>query len=301
MKNKKLEANLAMMVSRVFSGINVNALKYLLPLWVIPTTFVSMRILFGALAFWFIACFVPEERLTRRERVYMLLLGAVGMFGYMLLYLLGISRTTPVSSAIFSSLQPIWVLLISIIFLSEKISGKKVIGIAIGLCGALLCITSQKTADVASAPLVGDMCCLASSVIFAVYLLLSNILLKKVGTITLMKYVFTGASVPALITTIFFGGHSLAFTTSVEWFPIMVILFVLIFPTVITYLLIPIGLKYLSTTVVAIYNYLTLIVTALIALLIGQDHFTLSQLLAILLIFTSVYLVERAESTIPAS
>jgi len=30
MKNKKLEANLSMAVSKVFSGLNMNALKYLL-------------------------------------------------------------------------------------------------------------------------------------------------------------------------------------------------------------------------------------------------------------------------------
>ena len=38
MKNKKLEANLSMAVSKVFSGLNMNALKYLLPLWMSPLT-----------------------------------------------------------------------------------------------------------------------------------------------------------------------------------------------------------------------------------------------------------------------
>ena len=36
MKNKKLEANLSMAVSKIFSGLNMNALKYLLPLWMSP-------------------------------------------------------------------------------------------------------------------------------------------------------------------------------------------------------------------------------------------------------------------------
>ena len=38
MKNKKLEANLSMAVSKIFSGLNMNALKYLLPLWMSPLT-----------------------------------------------------------------------------------------------------------------------------------------------------------------------------------------------------------------------------------------------------------------------
>ena len=51
MKNKKLEANLSMAVSKVFSGLNMNALKYLLPLWMSPLTGATLahlqQLLFG--------------------------------------------------------------------------------------------------------------------------------------------------------------------------------------------------------------------------------------------------------------
>ena len=36
MKNKKVEANLSMVVSKTFSGLNMNALKYLLPYGSVP-------------------------------------------------------------------------------------------------------------------------------------------------------------------------------------------------------------------------------------------------------------------------
>lgn len=296
MQNKKWEANLAMIVSRVFAGVNVNALKFLLPLWLVPAVGVAIRLVFGAAAFWIISLFVREPSVTVRRRVQMLLLGAVGMFGYMYLYLTGVSKTTPVSSAIFNSLQPIWVFLFSAIFLSEKVSVKKVVGLLGGLIGALLCIFTQKGADVASDPLAGDLYNFACSLLFAGYLLVSNKLLKSVGTITLMKYVFTGAAVPGVILAWCTSGHSALFTHAATWQPIAALAFILIFPTVLSYLLIPIGLKYLSTTVVSIYNYLMLVVTTVIALAVGQDHFSWTQLCAILLIFGSVYLVEAAEN-----
>ena len=50
------------------------------------------------------------------------------------------------------------------------------------------------------------------------------------------------------------------------------LLFVLIFPTVVSYLLVPIGLKYLKTTVVAIYGYLILIVATIVSLLADHCH-----------------------------
>lgn len=61
MKNKKLEANLSMAVSKVFSGLNMNALKYLLPLWMSPLTGATLRCTFAAAAFWVIGWFMPPE------------------------------------------------------------------------------------------------------------------------------------------------------------------------------------------------------------------------------------------------
>ena len=39
---------------QALGGLNMNALKYLLPLWIAPVTGVTFRLLFGAAAFWLI-------------------------------------------------------------------------------------------------------------------------------------------------------------------------------------------------------------------------------------------------------
>lgn len=49
--NKQVEANLSMVVSKALGGLNMNALKYLLPLWIAPVTGVTFRLVFGAAAF----------------------------------------------------------------------------------------------------------------------------------------------------------------------------------------------------------------------------------------------------------
>ena len=51
--------------------------------------------------------------------------------------------------------------------------------------------------------------------------------------------------------------------------PMLVLLFVLVFPTTISYLLLPLGLKYLKTTLVAIYGYLILIVATVTSFYFG--------------------------------
>lgn len=195
MKDKKLEANLSMVASRVMAGLNMNGLKFLLPLWLGALTGVTVRCVFAAVAFWITSWFVKEAPVTRRQRIGLFCLGAFGLYGFMFCYLLGISKTTPVSSAIFNSMQPIWVFLISVFFLHEKATLMKIIGIALGFGGALLCILTQGSDDLAHDAFTGNMLCMVSSLVFAVYLIVSKKLLEEVGVVTMMKYIFGGAAV----------------------------------------------------------------------------------------------------------
>lgn len=294
--NKQVEANLSMVVSKALGGFNMNALKYLLPLWMAPVTGVTIRLVFGTAAFWLIDIFCKPENSTTRQKWQLFALGALGIYGYMFFYLMGISKTTPVSSSIFVSLEPIWVFIIAVLFYKEKVTWMKILGIGMGLAGAILCISTQPSDDLASNAPVGNLLCLASSIIYAVYLVFSNRLLKGVGDMTMLKYTFLGASVMAVIVNTIYGFDAPVLSESLFSTPMLVLLFVLIFPTTISYLLLPVGLKYLKTTLVAIYGYLILIVATITSLILGQDRFSWTQCGAIILICASVYLVEVAES-----
>ena len=286
--NKQVEANLSMVVSKALGGLNMNALKYLLPLWIAPVTGVTFRLVFGAAAFWLIDIFCKPENSTIRQKWQLFMLGALGIYGYMFFYLLGISKTTPVSSSIFVSLEPIWVFIIAVLFYKEKVTWMKVFGIGMGLGGAILCISTQPSDDLASNAPLGNLMCLVSSLVYAVYLVLSNRLLKGVGNL--------GAAVMAVIVNTIYGFDAPILRMSLFSTPMLVLLFVLVFPTTISYLLLPLGLKYLKTTLVAIYGYLILIVATVTSFILGQDRFSWTQLAAIVLICASVYLVEVAES-----
>ena len=164
------------------------------------------------------------------------------------------------------------------------------------LGGALLCILTQKSDDLAADAFTGNMLCLMSSFAYAAYLIISNRILSKVGVITMLRYTFTGAAFSALIVSTVTGFDARVLELPLHWTPFLILMFILIFPTVISYLLIPIGLKYLSTTLVALYGYLILIVATIVSLTLGQDRFSWTQLVAILLICSSVYFVEIAEN-----
>lgn len=294
--NNVSKANISMVISKTFGGLNMNALKYLLPLWMTPISGTMLRCVFGAIVFWTISIFKrPDDTAAPKEKLLLFSLGAIFLYGYMLFFVLGLNNTTPVSASIFSSLQPIWVFLLTIFFFKAKATPMKYLGIAVGLAGALLCTLTQKSDDLASDPMKGNLFCLLSSFSYAGYLILTNRVLKNVGIFTMLKYVFTGAAFSSIVLTLVTEFKAPVLSMPLDSTPFLILFFVLIFPTILSNILVPIGLKYLDTTTVAIYGYLVLIVATVVSLSLGQDRFSWTQMVAIAMICTSVYLVEIAD------
>lgn len=289
--NNKVKGSAALFVARVFSGLNVNAMGYLLPVWIAPMGCVTIRLVFGSAVFWIISIFSKPENITHGDRLKLLALGAFGIFGYMSLYALSISYTTPVNFAIFNAMQPLWVVVVSALFYQKNIEGRKLMGLAVGFAGALLCILSEPFTGRASDAHIGNLLAVLSSVIYSVYLVLSARFVSHIASVTILKYTFTAAAVVALVVSYFTGFDAPIFKEGAHYVPLLVLLFVLVFPTVITYFLIPVGMKYLDSAVVALYGYVTLIVATSVSFLLGMDKFDPVILLSLLLIGASIYWV----------
>ncbi len=82
------------------------------------------------------------------------------------------------------------------------------------------------------------------------------------------------------------------------WLNLMTIL---IFATVVSYFLLPLSLKVLRPTTVSMYSNLQPVVTACVAIALGQDIFTWNKPVALVLILIGVYLVttSRAKDDAP--
>lgn len=295
MMNGFSKGSLALLFARTFSGLNVNALGYLLPMWIAPLSCVSLRLAFGAVVFWVVSIFSKPESVHWKDALKLVALGSLGIFGYMSLYALSISFTTPVNFAIFNAMQPLWVVVVSAVVYHESVDSRKLLGLAVGFVGALLCILSEPSEDVASNPLLGNMLAIAASIIYAIYLVFSAKMVGHLSSVTILRYTFTSGAVVAWAVMGFTGFVAPLFSGKLHLLPLLVLAFVLVFPTVVTYFLIPIGLKYLKSTVVALYGYVTLIVAAFFSFLFGMDHFRPIILLSLALIGVSIYLVGVVE------
>lgn len=295
--NNKVKGSFALFIARVFSGLNVNAMSYLLPVWIAPLSGVTVRLVFGAVVFWILSIFVRHEPVSWVDKLKLIALGALGVFGYMSLYALSISFTTPVNFAIFNAMQPLWVVVVGALLLHESIEGRKLAGLAVGFAGAMLCILSEPAGGKAVNAHLGNILAVLSSVIYSVYLVLSSRFVKHIDSIIILRYTFTAAAIVAGVMTWFTGFDAPLFENGIHYRPLLVLLFVLLFPTVLTYFLIPLGMKYLNSAVVALYGYVTLIVATSVSIVLGMDKFDPMILLSLLLIGASIFLVGVTDKT----
>ena len=123
---------------------------------------------------------------------------------------------------------------------------------------------------------------------------LFNPLIRKYDVYTVNKWMFTWA---AIFITPFTIGHvaSLPFAaiSGLTWLKVA---YVVAFGTFLCYLLSVVAQRVLRPTVVSIYNYVQPIVSAIASVLAGIGIFTVWQALAILLVFSGVWLVTKSKS-----
>ena len=167
----------------------------------------------------------------------------------------------------------------------------------LGFGGALLCVLTQHSGEVASDPVKGDLLCLLGAFFFSCYLVIEKKFIPTLGSAMVSALSFGGGAIGATILVCCSGWDAIVLQQNFFSTPMLVLMFVLIFPTSVSYLLQDFSLKLLSATVVALYSDLILIVSAIASYILGQDKFSWWQILAIFLMLISVYLVENSETS----
>lgn len=260
-------------------------------------TLVSLRVLGGAILFWFTSLFTPRETISRKHIALLCLAAVFGLVGNQCCFTIGLSLTSPVNAGIVTTTMPISALLLSALILKEPITLRKALGVALGCCGAvLLVMTSVRTAAGASGmgDLRGDLLCFAAQISYTIYLTVFGWLAKRYSIFTVNKWMFLSAT---CIIWPFTAQHvwqtpwsELSTVTLAE------IAYVVVGGTFLAYILMIRGQQVLRPTVVSMYNYVQPIVAVIVSIVLGLAVFTLTHALAVALIFSGVALVTLSKS-----
>lgn len=296
MSDFNLKGHLAMFGANLTWGLMSPVVKIVLASGTVaPMLLVDFRMAGAAALFWLTSLFLPREHVPARDK---LLLCGAGMLGILFnqgCFILGVSMTTPSEASLVTTTMPMWVMLLAWLILREPISLKKAGGIAVGATGALiLMLGSPSQSATASNPLLGDVVVLMAQLSFALYLTLYRNFIRKYSLVTLMKWMFLSAavislpvSIPVVLST------SWGAISTVEWCGAAA---VVVFATYLAYIGVMTGQKLLRPTVVGIYNYLQPIVATIVGITLGMDSFTLIKGIAVILIFSGVWLVTTSRA-----
>ncbi len=292
------QGHAAMLGANVMWGLLSPISKFLMVGGLIsPFVVTDMRIGGAMILFWLVSFFQKPEHVSHKDMGKLFLASLLGIVFNQGLFIFGVNLSSPGDASIITTSMPLWAMLLAAIILKEPITGKKVLGIATGACGALLLIlggqniSTNATKDTA---IWGDILVLCAEFCYALYIVLFKNFVAKYSLVTIMKWMFTFA----FICTIPFSASSIEATqwNAFSWKEISGLGYCVVFATFAAYLLLGFGQKNLRPTVAGMYNYIQPIVACAISVYLGMDYFNFTKAIAIILIFGGVYLVTISKS-----
>ena len=287
MKQKIFYAHLAIFGANLIYAINYGFAKDVMNGgFVPPFTFILFRVVGANLLFWLTSLFY-YEKISNSDVSRFILCGFFGVTANQLMFFKGLELTSTIHASIIMVTSPIIVSILSAIILNEKLKTQKVLGIIIGLIGAVLIIIDNTKVS-ASSGVKGDLLIFLNATSFGLYLVFVKPLMHKYSPITVIKWVFTFG----LLGVLPFGIYEVK---EVNWEMsneiILKIGFVIFFTTYLCYLLNIYGVKHVSPTIVSTYIYLQPLLTSFIAVLSEREELEIKGIVCSILIFAGVYLV----------
>lgn len=141
-----------------------------------PMTLAFIRFALAALLLYGVALWRRVDlKVARKDWSRFWAMGVLGLTSAYLLSYLGIQRTEASEAALIIATEPVFLALLSVVFLHEKLAAAKVLGIVAGLGGVLLIVTNGRWGGRLTGALLGDIL-IASGLIFEAF---SSIVGKK--------------------------------------------------------------------------------------------------------------------------
>lgn len=292
MENSKIQAHGAILLANTIFGLGVPVTKLLLEDWVSPMTYMATRSLGAAVIFWLIAAFMKPEKVERRDLMVIMLGGLMGFVVSQTLTAESLNYTSPVYFSLIATLTPVAVMLMAALFIGERITGLKFLGVLLGIAGAVLMVVMGQTSGSGSNDLLGITLAILSVLTWAIYMIITRKVAQKYSPVTQMKYVFL---ISAIVTVPLawpeLSEQRLYSAATFGWDGALEMAFIMLMATVLGYFLIPYAMKYLSATTVSIYTNLQPMVASFVAIAIGQDRLTWDKPVAAILVLLSAYIV----------
>ena len=289
--------HLACLTAYAIFGFNIIICKDLTDSQLIPPlALFCLRSIGAGSLFWLLSLFLPTEKVERKDYIRIFAASMLGFLTCQLTFLTGISHITPMDCSIMTALSPIYTMAIAAVVLKEPLTFKKAGGVAISFAGVIYLILNRGNIPSGSAETTpfGIFMIFLNVFSFSMYLGIFRPLIGKYSVVTFMKWIFLFSTIVALP----LAGRQLA---GIDWCAVPKVqyaelAYLIVCATFISYFLIPLGQKRIRPTLVSMYSYVQPIIAIVISICIGMDTLTWQKVLAALMVFGGVVIVNNSKS-----
>jgi drug/metabolite transporter (DMT)-like permease len=205
-------------------------------------------------------------------------------------FVMGLSRTTPIHSSLINCSIPVLTLLFAVLAGREHVTLRRAAGFALALSGVLVLLQIWSF-DPASLLVRGDLITLVNALSFSAFLVVSKPQLERMPTLPATCLLFVlGALMISVVAAPELLHTDLGAVPGHVWW---LAAYIVVFPTVVAYLLNYWALRRAASSLVAFFVYLQPLVAAGFAVAFLGEAITLPLILAFLLVAGGIALVAR--------
>ncbi|MSP61264.1 MAG: DMT family transporter [Myxococcales bacterium] len=253
-----------------------------------PPALVVIRLCFGAAVFLGLWAARGRERVARADLARIALYAVFGLIANQLLFIEGLSRTTATNAVVIGASIPVFTVGVAVVLGRERVTVWKLAGLAVALAGALAITGAARFEAGGGRMMLGNLLVLANSLSYAIYLVLTRSVLTRYRALTVIAFTFLFGALGSLP----FGAAPLARSAAAlsprTW---AAIAYIVVFPTVGTYLLNAWALARAPSSLVSIFIYLQPLVGVLLAALVLDERPQVMTAVAGAAIFAGIALV----------
>lgn len=294
MFTSKQKAHIGIILANIFFAINISAVKHLTNNnFIQPFAINVLRVGISALLFWSVLFFANNKTIgIKKEHIVKFILCALcGIALNQTFFIKGLSLTQPTHAALLLLITPILISLAAAYVLKEKLSAYKIIGLLLGIAGAVILISTRQNSSGATNIIWGDIFIILNAIVYAGYFILVKPLMQQYNPVHVIRWVFTIGFfmvLPLGVTEL--GQINFTSFSAIEWSCISL---VVITGTFFAYLFNIYGIKTLGAGITGAYIYTQPVFAAIIAAVFLHDKMDLYKIIAALLIFSGVFLANK--------
>ena len=259
-----------------------------------PTTVVWLRFTMGVLILGLIVILTKQFALPQgRDWGYFALLGFLGITFHQWLQSTGLQTAQATTTAWIITSTPIFIALLGLVILGERLALYQVIGILLATLGVLLVVTKGDLASLGAGQFGtrGDFLVMISAVNWAVFSTLSRPGLKKHPATLMMFYVMGFGWF--FTSVLFFAGSSSKQIFAIPFDGWMALIFLGVLCSGVAYFFWYDALKVLPVAQTGAFLYLEPIITVIVAAVLIREAILLATLVGGIIILFGVWLVNR--------